>query len=82
MASTTTSVHPSELKVGAHYVMESRVEHGVSKRTYYGAFVSSKLIGRPYDPDVILVFKNAGVLLTFTWDMQSEFFEVPVPLAG
>ena len=76
------SVHPSALKIGAHYVMVSRTERGEKTRVYYGEFLSSKLTGRPYDPDVILSFENRGAVISFIWDMRSEFYEVPAPLVG
>ena len=69
------SVHPSELKVGTHYYSIS-TPLGIKTRTYLGSFTSRQLIGRPYDPDVILYFAYPnGTTHSFTWNMRDTFYE-------
>jgi hypothetical protein len=73
-----TSVHPSDLVLDKHYDVVS-----TSGRKYAGRYTGRQLIGRPYDPDVILWFILPGHnTYSFVWNMQDTFYEVPAPASA
>lgn len=74
----STLVHPSSFITGRSYSSVKRIRD-VSVHTFLGDFLRKELIGRPYDPDVILYFKHPnGSEFSFIWDMGSEeFYEGP-----
>lgn len=70
-----SSIHPSSLTVGCKYISVKRVG-ATTVTSKLGAFVRGELLGRVYDPDLLLFFTKDGKEYSFVWSLGfEEFYE-------